>query len=165
MQRRFEKRLEEEELQGKPQAVWLKLDPRSGEVIPYPQAAATRLEAAHHNNRANVPFSGLGGDLEEDMVHLGFKGSGERPVQKSWHGTQMDVRRIEVPCGATEVAIHVMLENRAWRISDCALPGKTEERRIPMAAVQTVRSPSPPLPPVNHDRRVSYINAPQWDSF
>merc|ERR1711907_838779 len=93
-QRRFEQRLEESE-DSKPHALWLSLDPLSGEITTFPRPAATRLEAGYVNHRSTVPLAGLGGDLENDIVHMGAKGSGEHPVQKSWHGTQMDVRRIE----------------------------------------------------------------------
>jgi len=166
MQRRFEHRLEEE-ANSKPRAVWVKLDPSTGEVSHYETNAAKRLESAHHHNRTNVPLSGLGGDLEEAIVHLGGRGTGDYPYQKSWHGEQMDVRRLEVPPYAEYVSVHVLCENGGWRISDVAVPGRTEERCLVVTAIETVkRGDSPPLPPVNPDRRLFFTGAgcaPQWD--
>jgi hypothetical protein len=157
MQRRFEQRLEEPE-DSKPHALWLSLDPLTGDIFLFPRAAATRLEAGYVNHRCTVPLAGLGGGLENDIVHMGAEGSGEQPVQKSWHGTQMDVRRIKTHVSASQVSIHVFFED-TWRIADVAVPGKTEERHVLLHGAALVRPPSPPLPPLNPDRRMSFCNA------
>merc|ERR1711988_898089 len=57
-QRRFEQRLEESE-DSKPHALWLSLDPLSGEIMTFPRPAATRLEAGYVNHRSTVPLAGL----------------------------------------------------------------------------------------------------------
>merc|ERR1712146_881143 len=156
-QHRFEKRLEEPE-DTRPHAVWLSLDPLSGEIILYPSAAATRLEAAYVNQRSSVPLAGLGDALENDIVHMPAKGSGEHPVQKSLNGTQMDVRRIQTHASAKQVTVHVFFED-AWRIADVAVPGKTEQRHVLLHWTEMVRPYTPPLPPLNPDRRINFCNA------
>jgi hypothetical protein len=165
-QRRFEKRLEEPE-DSKPHAVWLSLDPLSGEIILYSHAAATRLEAAYANNRLSVPLAGLGDALEDDILHMAAKGSGEHPVQKSLRGRQMDVRRIQTRASTKQLTINVFFEDK-WRIADVAVPGKTQERHVLLHFTEMVRPYSPPLPPLNPDRRMSFCNAgaysgAEWD--
>jgi len=155
MQRRFEHQLRTDiEDNIKPQALWLSLDALTGEICLYSRAASTRLEAAHVTNRANVPLAGLGGNLEDAIVHLGLKGSGELPVQKSLQGGQMDVRRLAVRPDTKQVNVHVVRDqDHGWRISDVPVPGTTEVRYVLLNGTETVRPPSPPLPPVNPDRR------------
>jgi hypothetical protein len=156
-QRRFYTEVDpEHDPNKKPLALWLSLDPLSGEVSLYPRAAATRLEAAYVNRRSNVPLAGLGGDLEDGIVFLGAKG--QHPVQKSWDGGQMDVRRLQVPSCNSEVTINVV-QDHGWRIAEVAIPGTTEERRVVLNGTEMVRPPTPPLPPVNPDRRAFFMNA------
>lgn len=162
MQRRFEHKLRaESEENVKPQALWLSLDALTGEVSLYSRAASTRLEAAHVNNRSNVPLAGLGGTLEDAIVHLGLKGSGEHPVQRSLQGGQMDVRRLRVRPDAKQVNINVVWDH-GWRIADAAVPGATEERFVLLNGTETVRPPSPPLPPLNPDRRAITAGIRPW---
>jgi len=153
LQRRFEKQLGEEH--SKPEALWLSLDPLSGQVVSFGRAAATRLEDAYVNHRSNVPLAGLGGDLENDMVHLASDG---RSVQESCNGDQMDVRRIQVRSSTCQVSINVAYDNE-WRIADVAVPGQTEERLVLLHGASTVRPPTPPLPPLDPDRRLNFVNA------
>jgi hypothetical protein len=157
MQRRFMKRLSE---QPKPRAVWLRLDPLTGDVSLYPSAAASRLEAAHHGNRTTVPLAGLGKDLEDSIVHLG--GKGEHPVQKTWHGELMDVRRMVVQ-DTDEIRINVAHDN-GWHIVDGSVSGQTEERRVSVRYNETTCcTPSQPLPPVHADRGNNF-NLQAWGS-
>lgn len=174
MQRRFEHKLRvESEENVKPQALWLSLDPLTGEVSCYSRAASTRLEAAHVSNRNNVPLAGLGDmrcnledanrkcNIEDAIVHLGLKGSGELPVQKSLQGGQMDVRRLSVRPDVKQVNVNVVWDH-GWRIADVAVPGTTEERYVLLNGTETVRPPSPPLPPLNPDRRCNTAGIRPW---
>lgn len=157
LQQKYERQLGEEE-QKKPLALWLSLDPSTGEVSLYPRAAATRLESAYVNNRSSVPLAGLGGSLEDDIVYLGSKSASGHPVQKSWHGGQIDVRRLQVGAVAGEVFVNVALQDHEWRIVDKAEPGQTEQRRLVLNGTEMVRPPTPPLPPLNPDRRINFCN-------
>jgi len=192
MQRRFEHKLNAESVENsKPQALWLSLDALTGEVYVYSRAASTRLEAAHVNNRSNVPLAGLGGMFEDAIVHLGLKGSDEHPVQKSLEGGQMDVRRLTVRPDTKQISINVFWDH-GWRIADAPLPGPvpknysleskiadklwtmpmpesaakgtTEERHVLLSGTETVRPPSPPLPRLNPDRRaITATTRPWWE--
>lgn len=155
-QKRFEKQLEE--AHTKPFALWLSLDAHSGEVTFFPRAAAERLEADFVNHRSTVPLAGLGKDLENDIVYLPSKESGEQPVLKSLHRGQMDVRRIQVQPSCCQVSLH-LIHNNQWRIADVPVPGETEERIVLLHRAALVRPPSPPLPPIDPDRRTNFINA------
>eukprot|EP00913_Durusdinium_trenchii_P032840 g30744.t1 len=98
-------------------SVWISIDPRSGELSRYPEAAARRLEQAHRNHERQVRLGGLGlGPIYETLI-VDLGGSGERPVQKRVGGGKRDVRRVETPAGASEVRVHVV-RDRGWRISD-----------------------------------------------
>jgi len=113
---------------GSVRAVWLSIDPRSGQVHLYPAEAVARLERAHQGGAAvQVPLAGLGGHLEQVVVDVGMFG---HPVQRNplTHGKR-DVRRLEVPLDAVEVKVNVHKE-RAYRITDVAIPGVTEERTV-----------------------------------
>jgi len=145
----------------KPQALWFCLDSMTGEVALYSRAAATRLEGAFTNNRATVPMAGLGGTLEDAIVHLGTKHDNVNPVQKSLEGGQMDVRRLKIKPEATEICVNVVWED-GWHIVDTAVPGTTEERHIVLQGTEMVRPPTPPLPPLNPDRRLSTNCLRHW---
>jgi len=170
MQRRFEQQLDDDsEFNTKPVALWLSLDALTGEVILFPRAAALRLEAAHVNNRATVPLAGLGGGLEDGIVFIGCrirsKQSDVHPVHKVLGGGEMDVRRIEVAPNASEVCINVV-RDRIWHIPDVAIPGTTEQRCVHLNGTEIVRPPTPPLPPVNPDRRVAFCNiGADWGGY
>lgn len=159
-QRRFSTKMDVKD-NVKIQALWLWLDPLTGEVSIYPRAAATRLEGAYVNNRVNVPLAGLGSNLEDSIVHLGRKGTDEYPVQRSLQGGQMDVRRLQIPTDASEVCINTKYES-GWHIVDVAEPGETEQRTLVLQGTETVRPPTPPLPPVNPDRRASFSVIKPW---
>lgn len=171
---RFHKELSADcELNKKEQALWISLDPLTGEVNVFPRAAATRLEAAYVNNRTRVPLAGLQAgmrssqqqkEFEDDIVHLGTKGGSDHPVQKSLQGEQRDVRRLMVKLSASEVCINVVYDH-GWRIADDASEGSTETRVVVLYGTETVRPPTPPLPPVNPDRRASYGSClkPWWE--
>lgn len=161
-QQRFAHELPEDcEHNMKEQALWLSLDPLTGDVSLFPRAAATRLEAAHVNNRTKVPLAGLGHGLEDDIVHMPLKHNNDHPIQKSLHGGQRDVRRLMVRINAAQVSINVVWEH-GWRIVEVAIPGTTEERIVALNGTETVRPPTPPLPPVNPDRRLSVSCLRQW---
>lgn len=103
----------------------------------YPPEVAARLESARALGPRDVPLAGLGGIFEELHVELveGDPTSSTAVQRSPVTGGRRDVRRVEVPADATEVAIHVVRE-RAWRIADFSVPGVTEERRTalgPMA--------------------------------
>jgi hypothetical protein len=162
MQRRFEQKLaEDSEYNMKEQALWLSLDPLTGEVSSFSRAAAERLESGYVNNRSRVPLVGLEKDVEDDIVHLGMNGSSEHPVQKSLSGGQKDVRRLMVRVTAPEVIISIIWDH-GWHIGDTAIPGATEERKVVLNGTETVRPPTPPLPPVNPDRRAAYTCIKPW---
>lgn len=175
MQRRFEQDLAEAEMNTKPLALWLSLDPSTGQVSLYPKDAATRLEGAYVNNRKNVPLAGLGNGLDDGIVHFGAKGSDEHahPVQKcASFGTciNSDVRRLQVPANAEEICINVTQDplkswgssrkqEHIWHIADVAIKGVTEQRFVKLNGTEVVRPPSPELPSINPDRRTYFINA------
>jgi len=160
MQRRFEREMDEEtEHNQKPLALWVSLDPLSGEPSLFPRAAATRLEASYVNNRQNVPLAGLGEGLEDSIVYLGKKGGDQHPVLKSFTGGHLDVRRLIVLAGAREACVTVACEDGMWHIADVALPGSAaEQRRIALNGTEMVRPPTPPLPPMDPDRRANFFN-------
>jgi len=160
-QSRFEREMNKEVEGAKIKALWFRLDLLTGEVNVYPRAAAARLEEAHVKNRANVPLAGLGNGLEDAIVHLGTKGSNERPVQMSLQGGQMDVRRLPLRADADEVCIDV-LWNNGWRVADVAVPGTTEQRQVVLNGTEMVGPPSPSLPPLNPDRRASMACIRPW---
>jgi hypothetical protein len=167
MQRRFEQKIDESNDTSKPMALWLSLDALSGQVTLFPRAVASRLEGAYVNNRSTVPLAGLNhqclGDFvddefEDDIVFLGTKGGNDRPVQKSAHGGQTnDVRRLQLRGSAEEAFVNVVWDGM-WGIADVAEPGRTEQRRVGLNGTELVRPPSPPLPPLNPDRRVNFCN-------
>ncbi|CAJ1343501.1 unnamed protein product [Effrenium voratum] len=121
--------------------VWVSIDPRSGELSAYPQAAVHKLEHAYARHSREVRLAGLGlGPVYETLI-VDFHG--ERPVQKREGGGKRDVRRFVVdPSAPPQVTVHVVRE-RGWRISDIAVPGVTEERVVMLDAPP----PPPPLPP------------------
>lgn len=124
-------------------SVWISIDPRSGELSRYPEAAARRLEQAHRNHERQVRLGGLGlGPIYETLI-VDLGGSGERPVQKRVGGGKRDVRRVETPAGASEVRVHVV-RDRGWRISDDHVAGVTEER---LFSLEDAPLPPPPPPP------------------
>lgn len=107
--------------------VWVSIDPRVGTINVYPRAVAERLEAEHERHgplvRVSVPLAGCGGFFEGASVDFG---GGEPPTQKTTRGKR-DVRRVEVPAGASRINFNVVF-SRAWRIADEAQPGITQER-------------------------------------
>lgn len=107
-------------------AVWVSIDPRTGDPSCYAPEAAARLEQAHQSGAAavSVPLSGLGGFYEGAVVDI----AGDSAVQRTSNGRR-DVRRIELLPGMEEVVLHVVREQR-WRAVPEALPGFTEERRL-----------------------------------
>eukprot|EP00434_Breviolum_minutum_P018522 symbB.v1.2.016335.t1/scaffold1222.1/size194531/9 len=123
-------------------AAWISIDPRTGELSQYPDAAA------HRGRERQVRLSGLGlGSVYESII-VDLGGPGEPPVQKRVGGGKRDVRRFEVARhGPAEVRVHIV-RDRGWRICDEAVPGVTEERIFSLDSTSTsVPPPAPPPPP------------------
>lgn len=165
-QRAFEGELKEESYQDiEPMALWLSLDALTGEVNVYPRAAASRLEGGFVNNRSNVPLAGLDCGFENDTVYLATKGGVARFVHKCGQGGQMDVRRLQVRVGVSEVCINVVRDS-VWRIADVAVPGETEQCRVALVGSELVRPPAPALPPLDPNRRAYFCNnAPELEGL
>lgn len=158
MQQAFTQKLDENLLASSvPGVAWLFVAPLTGEVSSYPKAVATRIEAAHKLGRTSVPLVGTGGDFEGAIVHFSDGGDRGTPVQKTWDGDTRDVRRVEVQRGDTEVVLHVVHAGSSYHLCDAAVPGRSEERRLPMSRVELSRPQSAKLPPVNPHREPVYF--------
>jgi len=110
---------------------WVSLDPRTGQISPYPEAVAQELENffGSSGGTGSVSLGRFGPPFEDKTVDLAG-GDGEQPVQRAGHGAQRDVRRIPVPAdGVSEEILHLVREHY-WRIAEIALPGVTQERRV-----------------------------------
>lgn len=107
-------------------AVWLSIDPRTGEITVYPPAVATRLEKGLADGAAVVPLAGLGGFYETAVIEFGGRSGG--PTQRTANGGRRDVRRVLVAPGASCVCLNVVREGK-WKIADFAAPGVTTEKR------------------------------------
>lgn len=135
-------------------AVWLSLDPRSGEASVYPGDVCERLEAAFlRGGEREVPLTGLGGLFQNYSVDLGT--AEEQPSQRNVNARgSRDVRRLVVPEGAAEVVLHVIQE-RGWRVADFSAEGLTQERRVPLsAAAGRHDGGAPPLGSTGSDRNL-----------
>mmetsp|Transcript_55448 Transcript_55448/g.154514 ORF Transcript_55448/g.154514 Transcript_55448/m.154514 type:complete len:332 (-) Transcript_55448:280-1275(-) len=99
---------------GRPRAVWLFIDPRSGTVSAYPSPAAERLEEARSAGTPTVSLAGCGHGLAGVVVQLT-----DPPQQLTTRG-QRDVRRMEIPAGTADIHILTAWEG-AWRIEDVAI--------------------------------------------
>jgi len=134
-----------------PHAVWLSLDPRSGEVDIYPRVAARRLEGAYWSHKQSVPLAelGLGGSLDSAVVDFGNKFDGKMPTQVTMKGGKRDVRRVEVAADASDVTVDVVRQ-RGWRLAAYDAPGVTEKRwaRVAEAQIVSKRDCATVLPPV-----------------
>lgn len=107
--------------------VWLSLDPRRGELQPYPPTVARRLEARHHRGHGgSVPLAGVDGMPEGAFVD--FDGDGI-PKQRTSKGAR-DVRRVEVPPGEKQARVDVVHDGRAWHMADFQAEGITEARFV-----------------------------------
>jgi len=125
-------------------AVWVSIDPRTGELSLYPPAAVFALEQAHRSGRRQVSLHGLGlGPVYERLsVDLGDESSvhNETPVQKRAGGGKRDVRRIVLePDAPREICVHVF-RDRGWRIAAEAAPGVTEERVVLLTTLAALPS-------------------------
>eukprot|EP00438_Fugacium_kawagutii_P026579 Skav212410 [mRNA] locus=scaffold469:152722:155050:- [translate_table: standard] len=105
---------------GRYVATWISIDPRTGELSQYPEAAAYR----RRERQVRLSGLGLGSVYETLVVDLG--GPGEPPIQKRVGGGKRDVRRFEIRPGSSEVHVQV-LRDRYWRICDESVPGVTQE--------------------------------------
>jgi len=166
MQQGFTQKLDENRLvSSMPGVAWLFVNPLTGEVSSYPKAVVTRVEAAHRLGRTNVPLVGTGGDFEGAIIQFSDGSDRGSPIQKTWDGDICDVRRIEVRRGDAEIVVHVVHFGGAYHLSDVAVPGKSEERRLPLSRIELARPQSSTLPPVNPYREpVYFLNMGAWPS-
>lgn len=142
-------------------ALWLTLEPESGEVILFSRPIALRLEGAHTQGRSSVPLAGLGEAYEGFIAY--FEGS--NILLKSWDGVCREVRRFDVPALTAEITIHVAGPEPHWSFADShSDDGNTEQRLISLGN-EPVAPPSPSLPALNPDRRVYNINYSALELF
>lgn len=135
-----------------PHAVWLSINPRSGEISVYSRPAARRLEGAYVYSRRTVQFAnlGLGPKLEDAVVDLGNMGTETcRYTQITTTGGTRDVKRAEVPYDAAGVTVDVVKEGRQWRLADATILGVTERRWSPVSEAEMVDRSSA-SDPVHH---------------
>lgn len=126
-------------------AVWLSIDPRTGDLSLYPPAAVFALERAYsgrHPRQVHLSGLGLGPLYEQLSVDLGSNGDAEGATQKRAGGGKRDVKRVEVAADAPrEVRVHVF-RDRGWRISSEPVPGVTEERCVSLTVMAAPSSPA-----------------------
>lgn len=160
MQQRFTHKLDENRLASSiPGVAWLFVNPLTGDVSSYPKAVVARIEVAHRLGRTSVPLAGTRGDFEGAIVQFSDGSDRGTPIQKTWGGDVCDVRRVEVQRGDAEIVVHVVHVGNAYHLSDVAVPGNSEERRLPMSRIDLARPQSPKLPPVNPYREpVCFLN-------
>eukprot|EP00927_Polykrikos_kofoidii_P066286 TRINITY_DN61914_c0_g1_i1.p1 TRINITY_DN61914_c0_g1~~TRINITY_DN61914_c0_g1_i1.p1 ORF type:complete len:403 (+),score=64.06 TRINITY_DN61914_c0_g1_i1:120-1328(+) len=121
-------------------AVWVSIDPRSGQVCLYPPAAILRLEQARQaGGPTTVPLSGLGGFYEDAVVELDLRRTANSAQQRTSHGGRRDVLRVEVTPGAEEVVVHTIHE-RFWQLFEGPVQGLTVERRVSLATGEMLLS-------------------------
>lgn len=158
MQQAFTQKLDENRLASSvPGVAWLFVTPLTGEVSSYPKAVVTRIEAAHKLGRTSVPLVGTCGDFEGAIIQFSDGSDRGTPIQKTWDGDIRDVCRIEVQKGDTEIVVHVVHVGDSYHLSDVAVPGKSEERRLPTSRIELARPQSAKLPPVNPHREPVYF--------
>lgn len=165
-QRPFERPLDD--VWVEPRALWVVLDPDSGEVTAYPPAVAARMEAAHCHGRGSVPLAGLGPEYEGIIIHFGGGVKHEGPCERSLQNGRRDIRRLEVkvsPWASENLQAVVRVAcGPPWRLVD-DFAGVVEdeeqapvhERHVPFGPSHAVRPPSPALPKVS-DQRLYFIN-------
>lgn len=160
---RWERQLEEKtQHDNKPRVVWLSLEPLTGMVHLYPWEVAARIQAAHISGRRSVPLAGFEG-FDGDIVYFGNEADGELSSVKTSSGRFFDVCCMIVSPDIQEVCVHVAWE-KAWRMFKTAIPGKTEERRVPLSGAEVVVAPaSATMPPIDQDRRQYYMNPAWWN--
>lgn len=93
-----------------PSLTWLlriSIDPRSGNIIPYPKEVSRLLEAACQRGDACVS---LGSRFFDAHVELG-----SAPVQRTGRGSR-DVRRFSLPSPTEPIRLHVAHTRHRWRI-------------------------------------------------
>lgn len=129
-----------------PLAAWISIDPRTGELSPYPEPAVRRLEQAYHSRRdQQVKLSGLGLGAVYETLIVDFGGPGELPIQRRVGGGKRDVRRFELaPGDPPQIRVHVV-RDRGWRIADVVVPGVTQERIV---SLDSSSGPAPAPPPL-----------------
>ncbi|CAE6972004.1 lgrC, partial [Symbiodinium sp. CCMP2456] len=87
--------------------LWISIDPRSGNIIPYPKEVSRLLEAARQRGDACVS---LGSRFFDAHVELG-----SAPMQRTGRGSR-DVRRFSLPSPTEPIRLHVAHTRHRWRI-------------------------------------------------
>lgn len=98
--------------------LWISIDPRSGNIIPYPKEVSRLLEAARQRGDACVS---LGSRFFDAHVELG-----PAPMQRTGRGSR-DVRRFSLPSPTEPIRLHVAHTRHRWRIVE-ADADNAEER-------------------------------------
>lgn len=131
-----------------PRAVWLSVDPKSGELQLYPREAAQLLEVAFCHGRSNVSLASVEGPIwfRDATVDLHCS----TPMHRAPGGRCRDVRRLELRSGETCIQMHVVDAALSagpsipkWRASDFSVVGVTQERSIEVRDEDTVESRRP----------------------
>ena len=76
-----------------PEAAWISIDPRTGELSQYPTTAERRIEQAYHHGERQVRLSGLGLHPVYETLVVDLGGPGESPVQKRVGGGKWGPKR------------------------------------------------------------------------
>ncbi|CAK0834131.1 unnamed protein product [Prorocentrum cordatum] len=122
--------------------VWLSVNPTGG-IDLYPGNVALKLEAAVEKatldaKTIKVSLSGLGAFPDGAIIEVGASG---RPLVQLTRGGARDVRRLELATDSQDARVLVAKSAGAagaWKISDEAVPGVTEERRVVLPPVWRV---------------------------
>lgn len=153
-----------------PHAVWISVDPRTGELSVYPRPVSLRLEAGYWNHRLVVDLKGLGSYLEDSFVEL----NSGRPVQVTPASRgRRDVRRVEVTASSDHVSAEVVQGRHGfWRFArDMAMssvagsyatsPGNgtpPQERRIQLTETDIIPKGSAFAAPAARRQPLHFIN-------
>jgi len=148
------RRLHAQGLEAAPRAVWLSLHPRTGELTLYRRAAAERLEEAYRARRCSVPLAGLGRAVDSSIVRFGTPEDGDRMVETRQKGRCRDVQRLEVPCEAQSVSVHMLLDRGTWRLAQPSEAEHSVMEKLTLCGTEVAVPPSPRrLPPVRAMQR------------
>lgn len=145
-------------------SVWLSLDRVTGEIEPYPEYAASRVEVAHQSGRGTVPLAGMGGRFEDAIVEFT---SEDHPwsLERSPFGIR-DVQRVQVVPYMGEVAVHVSSCGGEWRFVEAG-KDQSEVRTVRLTSAHLVSPKQRHLPSsdLGQIQRVQhYLGASVWAS-